>query len=435
MWTPATGLETFESLHCAESELNRRLHTPEQCSLLLENLAADRPLALRSTSRPYHGMRIGFERIRNNFLSDRVHSVVDKALGDIALASTTQLPAASLQHQLESCLLQHASVAPLEKALEAAQNTCFNAALPAWLASADAEAQLALATLLDQYRQHIDEPWTTITASHHWALCLDKNPRSADPRLSLAAFESGYRAAIGTDPGCQERQTAGAERLRAAASRRKRQRRDHPLGTRVLPEDLTVTHLNSLIKEADIGTHYAALLDSHLSHGERRVPERQALFSPHLIWQSLEHALCQYLRKSLSAQAHGFIKHVLGMPDGVARTLFADSKIVVRPLELLRRAQKVADTALGLYLIGRPDTQGPLVLYSPYDEHAAFREYTSESTFMNELGRPGPCGSWYSTGFPIPCASTTPNSYSVSRPSASPGTLSRVTSCTGCTTT
>ncbi|WP_248796766.1 dermonecrotic toxin domain-containing protein [Pseudomonas sp. MWU13-2105] len=390
VWTPATGLEAFESLHSAESELNRRLQTPDQRSWLLENLAADRPLALRSTSSPHHGMRIGFERIRNNFLSDRVHSVVDKALGDIALASTSPLPAASLQHQLESCLRQHASVAPLEKAMEAAQNSAFSAALPAWLASADSEAQLALGTLLDQYRQRIDEPLDY----HHGIPCIGHFAWTKIHGLLIRDFPS---LRLNRDAVQLSVLTPDAKNARLLAlsdyALLHRDEIDNAAitlsQTSALPEDLTVTHLNSLIKEADIGTHYAALLDSHLSHGESRVPERQALFNPHLIWQSLEHALRQYLRKSLSAQAHGFIKHVLGMPDGVARTLFAGSKIVVRPLELLRRAQKVADTALGLYLIGRPDTQGPLVLYSPYDEHAAFREYPNEPTFINELGRPG----------------------------------------------
>ena len=386
LWTPAGGLEAFDSLHSTEAELTRRLHAPDQRLSLLENLIA----ALPSADNQHNGLGIGFVRIRDNFLTHLIYSVADKALGDIVEAASAQLPAASLQGHLQSCLLRHASLAPLEKALEATQHSRLHSALPAWLANARADEQLALAELLDQHRQHIDAPLDyhhDIPAIRDFARTKIGSLLSRDFPTSGLSPDDVHLSTDSREARSSSPQTLTDYALRhfdeidgASATR---------LHTNTLPDGLTVARLNALIKEADIGTHYAALLESHLSHGENRVPERQALFNPHLIWQSLEHALCQYLRQSLSAQAHGFIRHVLGMPDGVARLPLVGSNIVVRPLELLRLARASADRALGLYLIGRSDTQGPLVLFSPYGEQPAFREYGNESLFMSELGRPG----------------------------------------------
>ena len=385
-WTPAGGLEAFDSLHSAEAELTRRLHAPDQRLSLLENLIAAPP----SADNQHNGLSIGFMPIRDNFLTDLTYSVADKALGDIVEAASAQLPAASLQGHLQSCLLRHASLAPLEKALEATQHSRLHSALPAWLANARADEQLALAELLDQHRQHIEAPLDyhhDIPDIRHFARTkigslLNRDfPTSGlspdDVHLSIDSREtqSSSPQTLTDYALCHFDEIDGASATRLHAN--------------TLPDGLTVARLNALIKEADIGTHYAALLESHLSHGENRVPERQALFNPHLIWQSLEHALRQYLRQSLSAQAHSFIRHVLGMPDGIARLPLVGSDIVVRPLELLRLARASADRALGLYLIGRSDTQGPLVLFSPYGEQPAFHEYGNESLLMSELGRPG----------------------------------------------
>ncbi|NWD09708.1 dermonecrotic toxin domain-containing protein [Pseudomonas gingeri] len=390
VWTPAAGFEAFDSLHEAENELDRRLHTPNLGPTLLENLIAGQlPIPL-SAPLQHNGMSIGFEHIRDNFLTDRVASATDKALGDIGHAAATRLPAPSLQHHVESCLLRHTSMAPLEKALDALHNSRFHAALPGWLANAEADAQLALATLLDQHRQQVDEPMDYL----HGIPDLQQFAWSKISALLIRDFPT-----LRLTPQTLQLSLPNPEATTIrplTLSEYALLHFDEIKGTAVtlsaatpLPEGLTVTHLNALIKEADIGTHYATLLDSHLAHSDNRRPERQALFNPQLVWQSLEHALRQFLRRSLSAEAHGFIKHLLGMPDGVARTLLEGSQIIVRPLELLRRAQAVADPALGLYLIGRPDTRGPLVLFSPYDEHAAFREYSNESAFMTALGHPG----------------------------------------------
>ncbi|WP_248767636.1 hypothetical protein [Pseudomonas sp. MWU12-2345] len=384
-WTPAGGLEAFDSLHRAEAELNRRLHAPEQRLSLLENLIAAPPPAPLSADHQLNGISIGFERTRNNFLNDRIHSLVEKALGDIAVAASAQLPAAGLQGHVQSCLLRHALLAPLEKALAATRHARFHSALPAWLASARADEQLTLAELLDQHRQHIDAPLDY----HHDIPDIRHFARTKIGSLLIRDFPTS-----GLSPDDVHLSVRSSTQPLTDYALRHFDEIDGASATLIdahkLPDDLTVARLNALIKEAQIGTHYAALLESHLSHGENRVPERRALFTPHLIWQSLEHALRQYLQRSICAQAHGFITHLLGMPDGVARLPLAGSDIVARPLELLRQARASADRALGLYLIGRSDTQGPLLLFSPYGEQPVFREYGNESLLISELGRPGP---------------------------------------------
>ncbi|NWD69847.1 hypothetical protein HX870_19810 [Pseudomonas gingeri] len=390
LWTPAGGLEAFDSLPRAEDELKRRLRTPVQCLSLLENLITAVPHASFAANNHRDGMSIGFERIRNNFLSERIDSLVDKALGDIAEAARAQLPAASLQSQVQSCLLRQASLAHLEKALQATRHSRLHSALPGWLANARADEQLALAELLDRHRQHVDTP----IDYHH-----DIPDIRAFARAKIAGLLNRDFPALGLNPDDVHLSVSGPP----AQSTHTQTLTDYALrhfdeidgaattltGAEQLAEGLTVAHLNTLIKEADLGTHYAALLDSHLSHSEKRVPERQHLFSQHLVWQSLEHALRQYLQQSLSAQAHGLIRHLFSMPDGVARLPLAGSDIIVRPLELLRQARKSADQALGLYLIGRSDSLGAQVLFSPYGARPAFREFDNESLFMSELGRSG----------------------------------------------
>ncbi|MGY2287349.1 dermonecrotic toxin domain-containing protein [Pseudomonas gingeri] len=389
LWTPAGGLEAFASLPRAEVELNRRLHTPVQSLSLLENLVAAPPPAPLWANNQHNGMSIGFARIRNDFLTDLTDTVADKALGDLAEAASSPLPAAILQGHFQSCLLRHASLAYLEKALDATRHTRLHSALPAWLASAPASQQLALAELLDRHRQQVDAPLDyhhDIPDIRHFA------------RTKLASLLSRDYPAARLDPddlylSLPDLDAPGSHTLTDYALRHFDEI-DGATATLTsaspLPAGLTVAHLNALVREAGIGTHYAALLDSHLSHGEKGVPERRELFSLHLVWQGLEHALRQYLQHSLSAEAHGFIRHLLGMPDGVARLPLAGNDIVVYPLALLRQAWTSADRALGLYLIGRSDNRGPLVLFSPYGEQPAFREYGNETQLMSELGRPGP---------------------------------------------
>ncbi|WP_026145641.1 dermonecrotic toxin domain-containing protein, partial [Pseudomonas asplenii] len=126
---------------------------------------------------------------------------------------------------------------------------------------------------------------------------------------------------------------------------------------------------------------------SHLTPEEPDNVHRRPAFSRHGFWQGLLHAFVQRLRETLSQTAHGFIKHLLGMPDGVARLALDGQHIQLKPLQLISDAQAPSDPVAGFYLIGPvPGQPGPRILFCPQGERPMFQEYASETALLNELG-------------------------------------------------
>ncbi|MGP0012776.1 dermonecrotic toxin domain-containing protein [Pseudomonas sp.] len=393
LWTPVQGAETFHAFHAAEVELQRRLHDPVERLSLLENIArSEWPAHLPLPQPPHTHHRaypaLGFELIQNGFRGNRQNSLVDKAMGDLAHAAASPYSNEHFHRHLQSCLDAHSTVPILEKAIQAAENAALHLALPTWLAGASDNRQFALASLLDRYRQD-----AATTGDYH----QDIPDIRDNARTKIRSLLSRDFPAAGLDPD----QISISLTLRNAAEIIREPLTDFALrhfddidhsaiivGTPTgrLPRELTGERLKTLVKEAAVGSHYANLLDSYLSARESGSAQRHRAFRKHCFWQSLLHAFTQVIRNTLSATAHGYIKHLLTMPDGLARKPLNGQSIDVRPLELISGIQAKADPVAGFYLIGpKPGERGPRILLSPQGPQPIFQEYINEGALRADL--------------------------------------------------
>ncbi|NWC10400.1 hypothetical protein HX776_16445 [Pseudomonas agarici] len=392
LWTPEYGLEIFDSPYSVEIELNRRLIDPVERLPLLTNSARIRRASEAQPDNHQSEPRIGFELIEQGFLSSCFQSLTDKALDEIAYTASMGLSANNLHNRVQSCLAEHANVEHLDKSIDATRNNALRLSLPAWLATAEHDGQLALAALLDQYRQqadaakdiHYDIPdLHSFTRAKLSALLHRDFPgEGLDPdQLTVSTLLPDTKAVSSLSLVTYALQHVDNLKVHANVARAN--------GSDPLPDALTGGYLKSLIKETAIGSQYASLLDSFLSpRGGSR--ERQTVFSTHLLWQCLERGLTQVLQKRLSNSAYHLIKQVLGMPDGLARTALDGLSIIFRPLELVTAGRVAPDLARGLYLIGSSlIEQGPQVLLSTHGEGAVFREYSNEAALLRALSHTG----------------------------------------------
>lgn len=389
LWTPVQGAETFHSFHTAQVELQRRLHDPLERLALLEQIArSERPASLPLPQSHHANHRaypaLGFELIQNSFRGNRQHALVDKAMGDLTHAAASSYAGEQFHQHLQSCLETHSTVPSLEKAIHAAENAALHLALPPWLASTSDNRQFALASLLDRYRQD-----AATTADYHQDIPdIRDNARTKVMSLLSRDFP-GARL----DPD----QVSVSLTPKSAAMVIRESLTDFALRhfddidhsaiiigtpTGLLPQGLTSQRLKSLVKEAAVGSHYANILASYLSDTAQRRPA----FRKHFFWQSLLHAFTQVIRNTLSATAHGYIKHLLAMPDGLARKPLNGQNIDVRPLELISGTQAQADPVAGFYLIGpKPGERGPRILFTPQGPQPTFQEYTDDAALLADL--------------------------------------------------
>ncbi|CAD5199688.1 dermonecrotic toxin domain-containing protein [Pseudomonas sp. FEN] len=388
LWTPVQGAQAFHSFQAAEVELQRRLHDPLERLALLENIArherpANLPLAQNQPSPHQAYPALGFELIRNSLPGDQQHSLVDKALGDLAKAMASGYSGEHFHLHLQSCLDAHSTLPALEKAIQGAENAALHLAMPSWLAGTSDSRQFALATLLDRYRQdaattpdyHQDIPDIRDNARTKVMSLLSRDFPTArlDPDkisvvLTLRNAAEVIRESL-TDFALRHFDDIDHSSLRV-----------HMLEG-VLPKALTPDRLKTLVQEAAVGSHYANLLESYLSDSQRHPAFRQ-----HFFWQSLLHAFTQVIQNTLSATAHDFIKHLLAMPDGLARKPLNGQRIDLRPVELISNAQSEADPVAGFYLIGpQPGKGGPRILFSPQGPQPIFQEYPDEAAFLADL--------------------------------------------------
>jgi len=391
LWTPVQGAETFHSFHAAEVELQRRLHDPVERLSLLENIARnERPAKLPSPQNHllHHPAypALDFELIQNGFRGTQQHSLVDKAMGDLTHAAASSYSGEHFHQHLQSCLEAHSTLPTLEKAIQSAENAALHLALPPWLASTTDSRQFALAALLDRYRQDAAQ-----TDDFH----QDIPDIRDNARAKVTGLLSRDFPAARIDP---DKVTVSLT-LRNAASAIKESLTDFALRhfddidqssivvrtlEGLLPRELTPERLKTLVKEATVGSHYGQILDSYLSAGE--LAQRRPAFGKHFFWQTLLHAFTQVIRNTLSGTAHSYIKHLLAMPDGLARKPLDGQPIHLRPLELISDAQAKADPVAGFYLIGpSPGERGPQILFTPQGPQPIFREYTDEAALLADL--------------------------------------------------
>lgn len=382
LWTPAAGLEVFESLAIARQQLNLRLLDSDQRLVLLENLAPDQRLFHRRYS--LHS----FQLISGNVLHHIMQSAIDLYLARCEQLRSLKLSAAR-QNKAFYALTQTLIDTNLHRAKWIADAISHQQSLPAWLGLAPVDEQQLHIELLEQYRHsvaddkdylhdlqtledYVRQTLKGLLAKRFPGHSLDPDEIDIAPNLALAG-----PAQTLTEFALNHINIAQGTGFRVTSNTK-----------RTLPDGLNPAAVSQLLLSLNIPGDYGKKIIEAL-RGAQAAP-RQLRFVRQLPWQLLHHAHSLKLQQHLSSSAFDLITQVLDMPDAIARATVAGATAMVRPLELIKTAGAKAVQALGLYLIGPgAGKTGPHILYAPYHSGPLFSEFATETAVVAAINTPG----------------------------------------------
>lgn len=168
-----------------------------------------------------------------------------------------------------------------------------------------------------------------------------------------------------------------------------------PLGNKVLqareaaelPEWLTVSYVEQLITQVDIGTTYPALIKSKLLDDTQQAAEREQLYISHLRVELPMLALQLKIRGQAGLDETGY-RYVCAVMEPRPEARYIDGQqIVIRPMAFGLNGS--TDDVTNMYIIGpsRADTT-PCLLYRPLLEHSLL-QYPSETNLLYAIKHSG----------------------------------------------
>ncbi|MBV6822992.1 dermonecrotic toxin domain-containing protein [Pseudomonas sp. PD9R] len=385
LWTPAAGLEIFDTVERVKQELNRRLLDPRKRLMLLENL--------NRGQRQFHSIYSlsSLRLIEGNVLQHLTQSSIDHFLSTCEHLRALQLAPAK-QHKALKTLAKTVIDTNLRRATWIARAISRQQALPAWLSMAPVDEQQLHIELLEQFRNsvvddkdylhglqtlssYVHERLKSLLGSRFSETRADPDQIEITPNLALAGSTQTL-----TEFALNHINLAQGTGFSIAST-----------SQQPLPERLNQEAVRQLLQSLNIERDYAKVLTDTLTNSGADADSRKLRFVRQLPWQLLQHAHALKLQQRLSAGAFDLIWQVLDMPDAIARGTVKDAHAIVRPLELIKTAGAAAVKTLGLYLIG-PGVghTGPQILYAPYSAGSVFREFENEANVVAAINVPGP---------------------------------------------
>ena len=137
---------------------------------------------------------------------------------------------------------------------------------------------------------------------------------------------------------------------------------------RNLPEWMTVSYLETLIAQADIGSAYPALIKTKLRGDAQESTRRKTLYTQQLQTQLPLLALQCKIRGQAGIDERGYRYVVAAMKTEPNDRQVDGQTIVIRPLAFCpkRRTDTALDTVVNMYVIGPQEmAAGPCLLYRP----------------------------------------------------------------------
>ncbi|AXI61445.1 hypothetical protein DLD99_13510 [Pseudomonas kribbensis] len=384
LWTPALGLEAFDSIANARQALDRRLLDNVQSLSVLENI-------LPEQYQPHQRYTLGRLRtLHGNVLQDRIQSAVEHYLSRCEQVRQ-RLQDSTKREKALSALRGMPPQTNLRLASEHARAIENQQTFPAWLSMAPVMDQKRHVELLERWNrnvvddkdyltnvtplvEHVEHALKTSLALRFPSEHLDPRQIEIIPNLALAGPPrdlvefalnhvnvlqgTGYRVVSKT--------------------------------TESLPPGLDRRAVDQLLLSLEIPTTYGHKVAAALSTDTLEGRERKQRFFHQVPWQLMQHAHALKLQQHLSTAAYTQVCQALDMPDGYARATVPGAHVVVSPLALVKTIGASAETALGLYVFAPGQRHdGPLVLYAPYAE-PLFHEFRNEEELIAALNTPGP---------------------------------------------
>ena len=383
LWTPALGLEAFESVAIARQTLSRRLLDDVQRLSLLENIVPDQ-------YQPHQRYTLGRLRIiHRNVLHERMQSGIEHYLARCEQVRQHMDDGARREKAL-STLRKMPPQTNLRLACEHARAIENQQTFPAWLSTAPVREQKRHVELLERWNQSVIDDKDYLTGVTPLAEHVEQTLKTAlglrfpneqlDPRqievIPDLALEGPPRDLVEFALNHVNVLQGTGYRVVSKTSE-------------TLPPGLGRRALDQLLLSLEIPTTYGRKIAAALSTDTVEGRERKQRFFRQLPWQLMQHTHALYLQQHLSAAAYVQVCQGLDMPDGYARATVPGAHVVVSPLALVKTAGAKAETALGLYVFAPGQKQvGPLVLYAPYAEQV-FHEFKDEEALIAALNTPG----------------------------------------------
>lgn len=383
LWTPALGLEVFDSVAIARQKLEQRLlHKVQRLSLLENILPAQFQLHQRYTLGP-------FQFIEHNVLHNRMQSATEHFLGRCEQVRTRVKDPAKRDKALTT-LGESTFHTNLKLATAHARAIVSRQTYPAWLGMASLAEQKLHVELLEQWRQsvvddkdylsgvptlvsHVEKTLTSLLEGRFPDTGLNPRHIRITPNLALAGPARNL-----LEFALNHINIAQGTGFKVASTT-----------ANALPKGLDQSAVTQLLLSLEIPATYSETVRQALATNTTAGLARQQTFFRQLPWQLLQHAHALKLQQHLSETAFSYIRQALDMPDAIARAAVSGAQAMVCPLSLIKTVGAAAVEACGLYVLA-PGTghKGPRLLYSPYTEQA-FHEFPDEESLISALNMPG----------------------------------------------
>ncbi|MDQ0124045.1 hypothetical protein J2W17_002993 [Pseudomonas lini] len=385
LWTPAMGLEVFESVAAARTELQRRLLDPLKRLTLLENLLP----AERMFHKKYE---LGnFRPIENNLLLHRQQTAIEHFLAVCDGVRALKLTETKQEKALDA-LKRQPTATNLQRAKAIGEAIATQQTLPAWLGMASLEQQQKHVEIMEQHRHsllegkdylhgiktlavYVHEQLESLQKTRFQGKFINPDHVKVTPALAIAG-----PAQTLTEFALNHVNVLQGTGFSIAST-----------ASKPLPKGMDTQAVKQLLLQLNIKSVYEQLLSAQLSGDSDDAKARKLRYFQQLPWHLLQEAHALKLQEQLSEQAFDAIEQLLDMPNATARAAVKGADAIIRPLQLISTAGATATEALGMYLISPgKDVAGPQVLYAPYFVGLPFTEFETETDLLAALNTPGP---------------------------------------------
>ena len=391
LWTPALGLESFDSLSHFKAAVDRRLASPDERQVFLENLGQPDWHAY-----PAYALS-SLELIEANLVEHLQRTFAQQKDRELEHILSMKLSVEELRNLWQVQVTQNLAPTNLRRAKDMVQAMIVQHGTQ-WLGQASAVDQQLHAELLEQYRNNVVD-------NQDYLHGVDSLAKFTRKKLSALLKELDAQSSVTPDdieaglPAEGSTPARNQGLLDYALSHQSYWKGEIPLfastGTTRLPDTMDAQTLKTRIQALNINVAYQTYIKSLLGPASSDFVQRSTRFARQLPWQLMQYAHSLTLQGQLSPAAFGLIQQIMDMPDATARATVVDASAMIRPLELLIDAGKKTIKIPGTYLISPASgDEGPHVLYAPYSPGYTLKEYTGEAALRAELTASGTLQGW-----------------------------------------
>ncbi|KFE50060.1 dermonecrotic toxin domain-containing protein [Pseudomonas syringae] len=413
-WSALSGIEVLKSFGALKDRLNRRLAAGSSREYWLGLLSEPERSQIRTyLELPDHApLGLQFNRIDSDFVDALLHIEYQRQYSNVQQALSRAVRSSMSAQMLKRLTRVAVDDERMSRALStvsvAAHSQTLQSMLPPWLSDASLDDLSTYVRLLERHYQS-DDPNTVflpgLPSLQGFAraqlinrLNADYPNQLPDPDRIMVTFTQYVPALVptGETPSSVAAATVvSSETLTEFALNHFSNVAGAVLVIKLLddlpiPQFIPPGYLKSLVRTLDVGQQYRNLLMTKMVADSPDYQLGRSRFMAKIPARMLLLAFEMKLQKQLSADAWGYLQHLLDMPDGLARQPTLGQQATLRPMLLLAASGLRPDPVPGVYLIGpRDESKGPIIVHAVFNEAFTFKEYASKAQLLLDLQTPG----------------------------------------------